>query len=105
MPDRPSVTFADAEMYIIRDAQNWANVVIDEDTGTFVSIGSEGFFGACWPSVPEESLKQTLRDLSFDRFCERCGCGAAEPRAAAFWDRIWPHVISAINWDGAHAEH
>ena len=92
-------------MYLIRDAQNWANVVIDEDTGTFMSIGSVGVFAACWPSGPGAGLKATLRGLDFDRFCERCGCDAADARSAAFWDRIWPHVISAMNWDGVHAEH
>ena len=95
-----AVTFADTELYIIRTGATWANVVVDEDTGTFMTIGSEGVFAACWPTVEGGSLKRTLLSLSFERLCARCERRPDDPRAVTFWRTVWPHLMSAIGWTG-----
>ena len=99
MAGKASIIFADAEMYIIRDDEVWANVVIDEDTGTFMALGSNGVFAASWADKAGRSLKDELLGLSFDRFCTCCGREAADPQAVSFWRTIWPHVIWATGGD------
>lgn len=100
MNEKATVTYADAEMYIVRSGKMWANVVVDEDTGTFMCIGSDGVFAACWPTVPGGGLKRTLLGLSFERFCARCDRQPDDPRAVAFWRDVWPLLMPALGWTG-----
>jgi len=96
MPDKVSITFAEAELYIVRHEEVWANVVVDQDTATFMAIGSDGLFGASWRDAPRQNLKKTLVGLDFDGFCGHCGRSVTDERARSFWRTVWPHVVWAI---------